>query len=151
MPVIIFRWLVNALALFGLSQVLPGVETGGLLAALLVAAVLGVLNAIIKPILILVTLPLTVITLGLFIFVVNALVVLLADWVLPPTVFDVTNFWWALLLAACLSAVSWLTNSVLQPGGEGGGGGFHVSIKRRNKPKDKDVHDLHQDDDGQWR
>jgi putative membrane protein len=148
MPVLIFRWLVNALALFGLSRVLPGVETGGLLSALLVAAVLGVLNAVIRPVLILVTLPLTVITLGLFIFVVNALVILLADWVLPPTVFEVTSFWWALLLAACLSAVSWLTNWVLQPSDRGG---FHFRIERRSRRKDEDVTDLHQDEDGKWR
>ncbi len=148
MPVLIFRWLVNALALFGLSQVLPGVQMGGLLSALLVAAVLGVLNAVIKPVLILVTLPLTVMTLGLFIFVVNALVILLAAWVLPPTVFAVTGFWWALLLAACLSVVSWLTNSVLQ---SGEGGGFHFRIERRGRSRDEDVHDLHQDEDGKWR
>lgn len=148
MPVTIARWLINALALFGLSQILPGIELGGFFSALLVAAVLGILNAVIRPVLILLTLPLTLVTLGLFIFVVNALVILLADWVMPPTVFEVTGFWWALLLAVCLSAVSWLTNWVLQPGAEGGGVRIHVS--RRVRPKDDDVHDLKRGPDGRW-
>lgn len=148
MPVTIARWLINALALFGLSRILPGIELGGLLSALVVAAVLGVLNAVIRPVLILLTLPLTVVSLGLFIFVINALVILLADWVLPPTVFEVTSFWWALLLAVCLSAVSWLTNWVLQPGAEGGGVRIHIS--RRTGRKADDIHDLRQGPDGRW-
>ncbi|MBU0516456.1 MAG: phage holin family protein [Proteobacteria bacterium] len=148
MPVLIFRWLINALALFGLSRILPGIELGGVFAALLVAAVLGVLNAVIRPVLILLTLPLTLITLGLFIFVVNALVILLAAWLLPGDVFLVTSFWWAVLLAVCLSAVSWLTNWVLQPGTEGGG--VRIRVSRRVRPKDDDIHDLRQGPNGRW-
>ncbi len=148
MPVTIARWLINALALFGLSRILPGIELGGFFSALLVAAVLGILNAVIRPVLILLTLPLTLVTLGLFIFVINALVILLAAWLLPPSVFFVTGFWWAALLAVCLSAVSWLTNWMLQPGT--GGGGIRIHFSRRVRPKDKDVHDLKRGPDGRW-
>jgi len=102
---------------------LPGVslgdmsETNGLLTALLVAAVLGLLNALLKPILILLTLPVTVVTLGLFLLVINAVIVLIADHLIDG--FTVRSFWWALGFSLLLSLVSSILSSFDRSGKRG--------------------------------
>ncbi|MCB0813283.1 MAG: phage holin family protein, partial [Flavobacteriales bacterium] len=89
--------------------------TNGLITALLVAAVLGLLNSIVRPLLILLTLPVTLVTLGLFILVINAAMVLLADRLIDG--FTVNGFWWAL----AFSVVQWLVQGFLNTldGGKG--------------------------------
>lgn len=100
----LIRILISALVAFGLSYLLSGVHIDKFTTALLLAVVLAVMNALVKPILVILTLPITIITLGLFLFVINALIILLATKVVPG--FSVDGFWWALLFSILLSLVS---------------------------------------------
>lgn len=100
----LLRILVTALVAFGLAQVLNGIEVDTYWTAVVFALVLAVLNVLIKPILIILTLPLTIVTLGLFLFVVNTLVVLMASRFVDG--FEIDNFWWGLLFALLLSLVT---------------------------------------------
>jgi putative membrane protein len=100
----LIRILISALVAFGLSYLLDGVHIDAFTTALVLALVLAVLNALVKPILILFTLPITILTLGLFLFVINALIILLADRLLGEH-FNVDGFWWALLFSILLSVV----------------------------------------------
>jgi putative membrane protein len=94
-----------------LAHIMPGVKVDSFMTALVVALVLGLLNIFIKPILVIFTLPATIFTLGLFLLVINAVIILLCDELV--TGFEVANFWWALLfslvLSFCQSLVSGLT------------------------------------------
>lgn len=103
----LLRMLITALVAFGLANFLKGIHVDTFSTALVFALVLAVLNVLVTPLLILLTLPLTIITLGLFLFVVNTLVVLLASRLVNG--FSIDNFWWGLLFALLLS----LVNSVL--------------------------------------
>lgn len=94
---------VSALAVIITSFLLPGVQVG-ILSAFLAALVLGLLNTFVKPLMILFTLPVNVLTLGLFTFVINALIILLASAIVPG--FKVKGFWWALLFSLILSVVN---------------------------------------------
>ena len=107
---LIIRLLVNALAVFGLSYVLPGVGVDGYVTAIIVAVVLSLLNLLVKPLLVLFTLPITVITLGLFMFVINALIILLADKLIDG--FSVSSFLMALIFSILLSIVQSFLQSV---------------------------------------
>ena len=98
------RIIVTSIIAFGLSYVLDGIKFDSFWSAIIVAVVLAILNAIIKPILILLTLPITLVTFGLFLFVINALIILLADKLVSG--FSVDGFWWALLFSLLLSLVS---------------------------------------------
>ncbi len=102
------KFLFTAVATMIAAYLLPGVEVEGFFTALVLAILLAFLNVTVKPILLVLTIPATVLTLGLFILVINALVILLADAILSG--FYVENFWWALLF----SLVLWLTNSLLK-------------------------------------
>ncbi|CAN5401288.1 phage holin family protein [soil metagenome] len=104
----IIRVLVNGLAVFITAYLLRGVTVRNFVHAILVAVVLSVINAIIKPILIILTIPITILTLGLFILVINALIIMLVDYLLSG--FKVKNFWWALAFSIVLSII----NAVLQ-------------------------------------
>lgn len=106
MLLILFRWLINAVAVLIAAYLLPGVEVRSFFVALVVAVVLGFLNSVVKPILIFFTLPVTVLTLGLFLFVINAMMILLASAVVPG--FTVHGFWRALLFSLILSLVHWV-------------------------------------------
>ena len=118
---LLIRLLVNAVALWVATLVVDGVDvdasttSGEVLTILAVAAVFGVINVLVKPIVRLLSLPLFIITLGLFTFVVNALMLMLTSWVagLLNVPFDVDGFWAALLGALVISVVSWLLNVLL--------------------------------------
>lgn len=97
----IVRFFLSGLAVLLTAYLLPGVHVKHYGYALLVAAVLSVANAIVKPILIVLTIPITVVTLGLFLLVINALIILLVDYFVPN--FDVDGFWWALGFSLILS------------------------------------------------
>lgn len=101
---IIFKLLVNALAIFITAYFLQEVQLDGIRGALIVAVVLGLINAVIKPILLLLTLPINFITLGLFTFVINALMIMLASYIVPG--FTVPGFLSALIFSIILSIVS---------------------------------------------
>jgi putative membrane protein len=104
-------WLINAVALFILPYVLSGIQIKGFGSALLAALVLGLVNALIRPILVILTLPVTVLTLGLFIFVINALLFLFVGKLLSGFVVD--SFGTALLGSILFSVISWLLSSLL--------------------------------------
>ena len=101
--------LVNGLAVLIASFLLPGVHVENMVYAVIVAAVLALLNAFIKPLLILLTIPITLFSFGLFLLVINAALIMLADYIVP-TGFEVDGFWWALLF----SIVLWAINSVFE-------------------------------------
>jgi putative membrane protein len=99
--IFILRILLTAVVVVFLAKFLPGVTVAGYLTAIIVALVLALLNLIVKPILILFTLPVTILTLGLFLIVINAIIILLADAFVDG--FDVSGFWIAVLFSILLS------------------------------------------------
>ena len=104
-------WLVNAVALFLLPYVFPWVQVDTFWTALIAALVLGLINTLIRPLLVLLTLPVTLVTLGLFIFVINGL---LFWWVGSFIAgFHVSGFWAGLFGAIFYSLISWLLSSLL--------------------------------------
>ncbi len=107
---LLVSWLVATIAILVAAHIIPGIQVRDLGAALVGAAILGVLNAIIKPILVVLTLPITLLTLGLFLFVINALMFLLAGSVIHG--FHVTGFWPALLGSLVVSVVSYIAHSL---------------------------------------
>ncbi|RZJ39434.1 MAG: phage holin family protein [Chryseobacterium sp.] len=100
----IIRLLITAISAFILSKVLTGVHFDTFGSTIIFAVVLGLLNLIVKPILSILSLPVTIITLGLFSFVINALIILLADYLMDSM--QVAGFWWALLFSILLSLVT---------------------------------------------
>ncbi|MEE8130138.1 MAG: phage holin family protein [Vicinamibacterales bacterium] len=103
------HWLTTALALGVAGWILPGVTISSPTALLVAALVLGFINAVVKPILVLLTLPITVMTLGVFYLVVNGMAFALAAWLVPG--FIVRSFGWAMLGALLVGAVSWFIGS----------------------------------------
>lgn len=108
---LIIRLLITAVVAFLLTKILPGVHLESFGAALIFAIVLGVLNLIVKPILSLLGLPLTIITLGLFSLVINAVIILLADYFIDGMLVD--GFLWAFIFSIGLSVVTSLANSMI--------------------------------------
>jgi putative membrane protein len=100
---IFIHWLIAALAIGIVASILPGV-TVTLTGALILAVVLGVINTFIRPGISLLTLPITILTLGIFSLIINALFIMLADWLVAG--FKVDGFWWAFLFAVLLSLVN---------------------------------------------
>lgn len=109
---LIIRILLTAVAVVILAKFLPGVAVEGFTSAIIVAVVLGLLNIFIKPILVILTLPITVVTLGLFLLVINACIILLADNFIDG--FAVDGFWIALLFSLLLSLLQSILFSVLK-------------------------------------
>jgi putative membrane protein len=105
----ILRVLLNAFALYVADYFLDGIRLTGVGSTLIAGLVLGIVNAVIRPVLLLLTLPFTLLTLGLFIFVVNALCLALTAFVVPG--FSVRSFWSALAGALIVSLVSWILNA----------------------------------------
>lgn len=104
---ILVQILLTSVLVLLLAEVLPGVSVDAFTTSLIVAAVLALLNIVVKPILVFLTLPATLITFGLFLLVINAVIILLADYLVSG--FNVSGFWWALLFSLLLS----LTQSIL--------------------------------------
>ena len=105
-------WIVNTLALLGVAYLMPSVRIESLGTALVAAAVLGLANAVIRPILILLTLPVTILTLGLFIFVINGLVFLGVSKLVAG--FQVAGLWPAILGSIVFSLIAWLLSALVQ-------------------------------------
>ena len=99
--IFILRILLTAVVVVFLAKFLPGVTVAGYFTAVVVALVLALLNLIVKPILILLTLPVTILTFGLFLIVINAIIILLADAFVDG--FDISGFWIAVLFSVLLS------------------------------------------------
>jgi len=109
---LILRWLTTAAALWLTSQLFAGIQVGGTTSLLMASLALAILNALVRPVLLLVTLPLTVVTLGLFVFVVNAIVLKLAAAFVAG--FQVEGFFTALFGAIVLSTLNMVLNSLLR-------------------------------------
>ena len=111
---ILLVWIINALSLLALPYLFSGIKVEGFYTAMIVALVLGLINAVARPILILLTLPLTIVTLGLFILVINGLLF----WFVATFVdgFVVSGFWPAVLGAIAYSVISWIATTVLLGG-----------------------------------
>ena len=108
MPNFLLTWLVTAASLLITAQLVTGFVVNSFGAALLASVVIGLVNAIVKPILIILTLPLTVLTLGLFLFVVNAITIQLAGWLTPG--FTVTGLLPALIGSIVLTLITSIIN-----------------------------------------
>ena len=106
----IIRLLVTALAVMISAYLLPGVRVKDFVTAIILAIVLALLNLLVKPILIILTLPVTIITLGLFLLVINALIILLASRLVSG--FKVDGFFWALIFSLVLTLVNGVMNSI---------------------------------------
>lgn len=106
----IATWLINTLAIVITAYLLPGVRLSGFGAALIAALVLGLINTFIRPVLLLLTLPLNILTLGLLTFVINALLIMLTSAIVSG--FSVSGFWWALLFSLVLAVVNFLLNVI---------------------------------------
>jgi len=100
----LINWLVSGLAIAIAAYLLPGIRLNGFFTALVTALVLGLINAVIKPVLLLLTLPINLLTLGLFTLVINALLVLLTARIVPG--FQVDGFWWAVAFSVVLALVN---------------------------------------------
>ncbi len=109
---IILRFLLNGLAVLATAYLLPGVDVTDYQTALLTALVLSIANIIIKPLLILFTIPITVMTLGLFLLVINAIIILVADYFV--TGFTVNGFWWALAFSLIMSIFNSIIDDILK-------------------------------------
>jgi putative membrane protein len=137
MLVLIVRWLVITVAILLASTILPGIRVDSLTTAIIAAAVLGLINVFLRPVLLVLTLPLTILTLGIFTFVINAFMLLLVAYFVPG--FEVDGFFSAFLGAVIISIVSWIANRFIKtPNGK----------HNRQKP---DYIDLERGDDGKWR
>jgi putative membrane protein len=101
---LIGKLFINTLAILITAFLLPGIVVKDFMTALTVAVVLGFLNIFLKPILIFFTIPITILTLGFFIFIINALIVLLVSHFVPG--FEVKNIWWAFLFSIILSIIT---------------------------------------------
>lgn len=109
---LILRLLLNAVAVFALANILTGVNVDDYVSAIIVALVLSVLNLFVKPLLVIFTLPVTILTLGLFLLVINGLIIMLADKFIDG--FSVVNIWWAILFSILLSILQSLLQSFLK-------------------------------------
>lgn len=107
---ILITWIASALVIIIAAYLLPGVHIANFWTALLLALVLGILNVFVKPLLVLLTLPITILTMGLFLVVINALLILLASTIVPG--FTIDGFWWALVYGLLISLINLVTASI---------------------------------------
>ena len=128
------RWLINTLAVLVAASLVPGIQYEKPLDLFLASLVLGILNAFIRPLIMLLALPLVIFTLGLFTVVINALLLYLVGYLLRPN-FIVGDFWSALLGALIIGVVSLLSNFLI------GDGSSHISFRWRKRPQEPDDDD----------
>lgn len=107
---LLLRWLLSALALILVAYLVPGITVVSFYTALIASLILGLVNALVRPLLILLTLPVNILTLGLFTLVINALMFMLASSIVKG--FNVAGFWPAFWGALAMWIISWLLNSI---------------------------------------
>jgi Predicted membrane protein len=112
---ILIRWIILTVSIIIASYLLEGIHISGFFSAFFAAAVLGILNALFRPILLILTLPINVLTLGLFTFIINALMLKMASGIIPG--FEVHGFWTAIIGSLIISVISWLLNSFISDRG----------------------------------
>src|SRR5262249_39248976 len=140
---ILVRWLTTSVAIFFVPRLVTGVHVDSLAAALTTAAILGALNAVARPLLVVLTLPLTVVSLGLFLFVINAALLELAAQLVPG--FRLNSFGSAVVGSMLISFLSWLLSLPSKRP--------RVVVQRWDPPRPPDrgeAIDLERDDDGKW-
>lgn len=126
---LLIRWLILTLSILAAAYLFAGIEVRSFFSALFAAAALGILNAFFRPILLLLTLPINILTLGLFTFVINALLLMMTSGVISG--FHVQGFWSAVLGSLVISLVSWLLTSLISDDG-------HIEvIELRRKGNDR--------------
>lgn len=108
----LIKLFLNAVAIFFLATVLNGVQVDGYTTAIIVAIVLGLLNTLVKPVLVLLTIPITILTLGLFLLIINAIIILLTDALISG--FSVNSVWTAIIFSLLLSVLQWVLHSFLK-------------------------------------
>ena len=108
---IFLRWLILTVAIIFTSYLSGGIHVSGFFSAFFAADILGILNAFFRPLLLLLTLPLNILTLGLFTFVINAIMLMMASGVIPG--FEVHGFWSAVFGSLLISIISWLLTSFI--------------------------------------
>jgi putative membrane protein len=144
---LIIRWLTSTGAIVLTSYLLSGIHVDGFLTAFFAAAMLGILNALFRPIALIITLPINILTLGFFTFVINALMLKMASGVISG--FEVDGFGWALLGSLMISVISWLLNSFIDRHGA-----VHpIDSGRKSGPADtnrSDTIDLERKGDDRW-
>jgi len=107
---ILLKILISSAVILLTAYILPGVHVDTIWTALLVAVVLALLNFFLRPLLVILTIPFTIVTLGLFLLVINAVIILIADHIIGQR-FEVDGFWWALLFSLIISLVNSLINN----------------------------------------
>lgn len=107
----IIKFLINGFAVYATAYLLSGVHVSNFVSALIVALVLAVLNMLVKPLLIILSLPITILTLGLFTFVIDAIIVLFASTLIPD--FSVDTFWTAMLFSVVLAIISYVLHKII--------------------------------------
>ncbi len=122
---LLVRWVLLTIAMILTSYLVGGIYVAGFFSAFFAAAVLGVLNALFRPLLILITLPINILTLGLFTFVINAVLLLMVSGVVPG--FYVQGFWSAVFGSIIISLVSWLLSSFIDERGRVG----YIELKKK--------------------
>lgn len=135
---LLVRWLILTVAILVAAYVIEGIQVSSFLSALFAAAVLGILNAFFRPILIILTLPINILSMGLFTFVINALLLMMASGVISD--FHVQGFWSAILGSLIISLVNWFLSSFLDGTRE----------RREMEPEPKDYLDLEKKDGDRW-
>ncbi|MGA2782848.1 MAG: phage holin family protein [Smithella sp.] len=136
MIVIITRWLIITVAILLASQFVPGIKVDTLSTAVIAACVLSLINIFVRPFFVLLTLPLSILTLGIFYFFINAFMLKLAAYFVSG--FEVKSFFSAFLGSLVISFVSWLANSF-------------IATHKIEKQKSSEYIDLEKGDDGKWR
>ena len=112
---LLVRWLILTAAIIAASYLIEGIQVAGFFSAFFTAAILGILNAFFRPLLIILTLPINIMTLGLFTFVINALMLMMASGVISG--FEVHGFWSAVFGSLVISIVSWILSSFINEKG----------------------------------
>ena len=138
---IFIRWLILTAAIVAASYLIDGIRISGFFSAFSAAAVLGILNALFRPILFILTLPINIMTFGLFTFVINALLLKMASGLIPG--FDVHGFWSAVFAALIISGVNWILSSFINEQGR-------LARVETGKIEEEDYIDLEKHDDDTW-
>jgi putative membrane protein len=112
---IFLRWLILTFSIIATSYLIDGIEVSGFVSAFFAAAILGILNAFFRPILLILTLPVNILSLGLFTFVINAIVLMMVSGLISG--FEVYGFWSAVFGSLLISLVSWLLTSFISERG----------------------------------
>lgn len=147
MPGILIRWLTTTAAIVATSYLLDGIQVSGFFPAIFAAAMLGILNAFFRPIALLLTLPINILSLGLFTFIINALMLKMASGVIPG--FEVYGFWTAIFGSFLISVISWLLNAFISEKGTLSSINVKQGPDARTKAQD-DTIDLEHKGDNRW-